>query len=137
MSSHSIALSPMQKISHMHGGQLKNVGLSIFCLLSVCYLSVDCQKFIPNYLLNHWSDWNTFLHNLEKICILEFYHLGLVINITPLGQAPWVDSEPNNFWPTVFVLFLQKLNLYSLALSWQNFDFFQGKMRPDSEKKSY
>jgi hypothetical protein len=37
----------------MDGGQLKNV-----CLLSVvCCLSV-CHEFVPNYLLNRWSDWD-------------------------------------------------------------------------------
>ena len=44
------------KISHMDGGQLKNVCLSVVCLLSVC-LSVVCDEFLPNYLLNHLSDW--------------------------------------------------------------------------------
>jgi hypothetical protein len=51
------------KISHLDGGQLKNV-----CLLSVC-LSV-CHEFVPNYLLNRWSDWaKFFLQKLEKMCI--------------------------------------------------------------------
>ena len=43
------------KISHMDGGQLKNVCLSVVCL-SVC-LSVVCDEFVPNYLLNRLSDW--------------------------------------------------------------------------------
>ncbi len=34
-----------------HGGQLKNVCLSLCCLLSVC------DEFIPNYLLNPLSDY--------------------------------------------------------------------------------
>ncbi len=35
----------------MDGGQFKNV------CLSVCLLSVVCDEFAPNYLLNRWSDW--------------------------------------------------------------------------------
>jgi hypothetical protein len=35
----------------MDGGQLKNVCLSV-CLSSVC------NEFVPNYLLNPWSDWH-------------------------------------------------------------------------------
>ena len=52
----------------MDGGQLKNVCLSV--CKCVCLLSVVCDKFVPNYLLNHWSDWAKFLlHKLEKMCI--------------------------------------------------------------------
>jgi hypothetical protein len=48
----------------MDEGRLKNVCLSVclsVCLLSVCCLSVVClsvcDEFVPNYLLNPWSDW--------------------------------------------------------------------------------
>jgi hypothetical protein len=29
--------------------------------LSVCLLSVVCGEFVPNYLLNRWSDWDTIV----------------------------------------------------------------------------
>ncbi len=57
----------------MDGGQLKNV-----CLLSVCLLSVVCHEFVPNYLLNPWSDWaKTFFTKTRenvylRILILKF-----------------------------------------------------------------
>jgi hypothetical protein len=35
----------------MDGSQLKNVCLSVVCLLSVC------DEFVPNYLLNRLGDW--------------------------------------------------------------------------------
>jgi hypothetical protein len=60
------------KISQMDGGQLKNV-----CLLSVC-LSVVCHEFVPNYLLNPWSDLDKFFftktrENVKlRIFILKF-----------------------------------------------------------------
>ena len=46
----------------MDGGQLKNVCLSVVCLLSVVcgLLSVVCHEFVPNYLLHPWSDWAKF-----------------------------------------------------------------------------
>ena len=53
-----------------------SVCLSVVCLLSVC-LSV-CDEFVPNYLLNHWSDWakNFFTKTREnvylRISILKF-----------------------------------------------------------------
>ena len=56
----------------MDGGQLKNV-----CLLSVCLLSV-CDEFVPNYLLNRWSDWAKFFFTKTRenvylrISILKF-----------------------------------------------------------------
>ena len=58
----------------MDGGQLKNVCLSVVCSLSVCLsvvcLSVVCDEFVPNYLLNPWSDCaKFFLQKLEKMCI--------------------------------------------------------------------
>ena len=43
--------------------------LSVVCLSVVC-LSVVCDEFVPNYLLNPWSDWaKFFLQKLEKMCI--------------------------------------------------------------------
>ncbi len=56
----------------MDGGQLKNV------CLSVCCLSVVCDEFVPNYLLNHWSNWakKNFTQTREnvylRILILKF-----------------------------------------------------------------
>ncbi len=46
----------------MDGGQLKNVCLLsvVCCLLYVVCLSVVCDEFVPNYLLNRWSDWAKF-----------------------------------------------------------------------------
>ena len=50
--------------------------LSVVCL-SVC-LSVVCDEFVPNYLLNPWSDWtkNFFTKTREnvylRILILKF-----------------------------------------------------------------
>ncbi len=39
------------------------------CLLYVC-LSVVCDEFVPNYLLNRLSDWaKIFSQKLEKMCI--------------------------------------------------------------------
>jgi hypothetical protein len=41
-----------------------SVQLSVVCCLSVC------NEFVPNYLLNRWSDWDKFfLQKLEKKCI--------------------------------------------------------------------
>jgi hypothetical protein len=66
----------------MDGGQLKNVCLlSVVCLsvcLSVCLLSV-CHEFVPNDLLNHWSDWAKFFFTKTRenvylrILILKFW----------------------------------------------------------------
>ncbi len=62
----------------MDGGQLKNVCLlSVVCCLSVVCLSV-CHKFVPNYLLNRWSDWPKFFFTKTRenvylrISILKF-----------------------------------------------------------------
>jgi hypothetical protein len=58
------------KFSLMDMGQLKNVCQSV-CLSSVC-LSV-CDEFVPNYLLNRWSDWREiFFIKLKKICFCIF-----------------------------------------------------------------
>jgi hypothetical protein len=41
------------------------------CLLSVC-LSV-CDEFVPNYILNPWSDWAKTRENVYlRILILKF-----------------------------------------------------------------
>ncbi len=51
----------------MDGGQLKNV-----CL------SVVCDEFVPDYLLNRWSDWAKFFFTKTRenvylrILILKF-----------------------------------------------------------------
>ncbi len=57
----------------MDGGQLKNVCLSVVCL------SVVCDEFVPNYLLNPWSDWAKFFFKKTRennvylrILILKF-----------------------------------------------------------------
>ena len=47
------------------------------CCLSVC-LSVVCDEFVPNYLLNPWSDWAKFFFTKTRenvyfiISILKF-----------------------------------------------------------------
>ena len=62
-----------------------SVCLSVCCLSVVC-LSV-CDEFVPNYLLNHWSDCakNFFTKTREnvylRILILKFR-----------GQDPWVKA---------------------------------------------
>ena len=61
----------------MDGGQLKNVCLSVCCLSVVC-LSVVCHEFVPNYLLNRWSDWDKIFFTKTRenvylrISILKF-----------------------------------------------------------------
>ncbi len=66
----------------MDGGQLKNVCLSVVCL------SVVCHEFVPNYLLNYWSDWakKFFTKTREnvylRISILKFR-----------GQDPRVKAQ--------------------------------------------
>jgi hypothetical protein len=56
---------------------LSVVCLSVVCLSVVC-LSVVCDEFVPNYLLNHWSDWaNIFFTKTRenvylRILILKF-----------------------------------------------------------------
>jgi hypothetical protein len=56
----------------MDGGQLKNVCLSVVCLLSVC------DEFVPNYLLNRWSNFAKFFFTKTRenvylrILILKF-----------------------------------------------------------------
>ena len=60
--------------------------LSVCCLLSVvccllsvvcCLLSVVCDEFVPDYLLNRWSDWDNFFTKTGenvylRILILKF-----------------------------------------------------------------
>ena len=43
--------------------------LSVVCLSVVC-LSVVCDEFVPNYLLNPWSDWAKFFFTKtrENVC---------------------------------------------------------------------
>ena len=51
--------------------------MSVCCLLSVVCLSV-CDEFVPNYLLNRWSDWAKFFFTQTRenvylrISILKF-----------------------------------------------------------------
>jgi hypothetical protein len=61
------------KISHMDGGQLKNVCLSVVCcLLSVvCLLSVTSSSPIIFWTLG-LIGLKFFLQKLEKMCIWEF-----------------------------------------------------------------
>ncbi len=67
----------------MDGGQLKNV-----CLLSVvCCLSVVCDEFVPNYLLNPWSDWGKFFFTKTR----ENVYLRILI-LKFRGQDPRVKA---------------------------------------------
>ena len=70
----------------MDGGQLKNVCLSVCCRLSVC-LSV-CDKFVPNYLLNRWSDWAKFFFTQTR----ENVYLRILI-LKFRGQDPRVKAS--------------------------------------------
>ncbi len=76
---HSFSPSHMQKKkkiknSHMDGGQLKNVCLSVVCLSVVCLSVVCCLCRVRPQLSLAQSDigLNFFLQKLEKICIWEF-----------------------------------------------------------------
>ena len=53
----------------MDGGQLKNV--------CVCVCLSVCHDFVPNYLLNVWSDWDkkNYTKTRENV-YLEFLILG-------------------------------------------------------------
>jgi hypothetical protein len=66
----------------MDRGQLKNV-----CLLSVVCLSVVCDEFVPNYLLNHWSDWANFFFTKTR----ENVYLRILI-LKFRGQDPRVKA---------------------------------------------
>ncbi len=71
----------------MDRGQLKNVCLlSVVCCLSVCCLSV-CDEFVPNYLLNRWSDWAKFLFTKTR----ENVYLRILI-LKFRGQHPRVKA---------------------------------------------
>jgi len=59
------------KISHMDGGQLKNVCLSVVCLSVVCLLSVTSSSPIIFWTLG-LIGLKFFLQKLEKMCIWEF-----------------------------------------------------------------
>jgi hypothetical protein len=73
----------------MDGGQLKNVCLLSVCLLSVvcCMLSVFCDEFVPNYLLNHLSDWAKFFFTKTR----ENVYLWILI-LKFRGQQPRVKA---------------------------------------------
>ena len=64
----------------MDGGQLKNVCL--FLLSVVC-----CHEFVPNYLLNHWSDWAKFFFTKTR----ENVYLRFLI-LKFRGQDPRVKA---------------------------------------------
>jgi hypothetical protein len=66
----------------MDGGQLK---MSV-CLSSVCCLSV-CNEFVPNYLLNLWSDWHEMFFTKTR----ENVYLGILI-LKFRGQHPRVKD---------------------------------------------
>ena len=57
--------------------------LSVVCL-SVCCLSV-CDEFVPNYLLNPWSDWAKIFFTKTR----ENVYLRILI-LKFRGQDPWV-----------------------------------------------
>ncbi len=83
----------------MDGGQLKNV-----CLLSVCCLSVVCDEFVPNYLLNPWSDWaKLFFTKTRENVYLRF-------------ELQFLSNRLKKY-------IFSKINLFSWALSRRNFDF--------------
>ncbi len=58
------------------------------CLLSVvcCVLSV-CHEFVPNYLLNRWSDWAKFFFTKTR----ENVYLRILI-LKFRGQDPRVKA---------------------------------------------
>ena len=68
------------KISHMDGGQLKNVCLAVVCCLSVCLsvclLSVCLLSVMSSSPIIFWTvgliGLNFFLQKLEKMFIWEF-----------------------------------------------------------------
>jgi hypothetical protein len=60
--------------------------LSVVCCLSVCLLSV-CHQFVPNYLLNHWSDWAKFFFTKTR----ENVYLRILI-LKFRGQDPRVKA---------------------------------------------
>ncbi len=55
--------------------------------LSVCCLSVCCHEFVPNYLLNHWSDWAKFFFTQTR----ENVYLRILI-LKFRGQDPRVKA---------------------------------------------
>ncbi len=69
----------------MDGGQFKNVCLLSVVCLSVC-LSV-CHEFVPNYLLNRWSDWAKFFFTKTR----ENVYLRILI-LKFRGQCPRVKA---------------------------------------------
>ncbi len=90
----------------MDGGQLKNVCLSVCCLLSVCH------EFIPNYLLNLWSDWAKIFFTKTR----ENVYLRILI-LKFRGQDPRVKAlgyilAPNQLWATILVQSSQKVYFF-------------------------
>ena len=60
--------------------------LSVVCLSVVCLLSV-CDEFVPNYLLNHWSDWAKIFFTKTR----ENVYLRILI-LKFRGQDPRVKA---------------------------------------------
>jgi hypothetical protein len=52
-----------------------------------CLLSVVCDEFVPNYLLNRWSDWAKFFLTKTR----ENVYLGILI-LKFRGQHPRVKA---------------------------------------------
>ncbi len=61
--------------------------LSVCCLSVCCLLSVVCHEFIPNYLLNPWSDWAKFFFTKTR----ENVYLRISI-LKFMGQHPRVKA---------------------------------------------
>ncbi len=60
--------------------------MSVCCLSVVCLLSV-CDKFVPNYLLNPWSDWAKIFFTKTR----ENVYLRILI-LQFRGQDPRVKA---------------------------------------------
>ncbi len=55
--------------------------------MSVCLLSVVCHEFVPNYLLNRWSDWSKLFFTKTR----ENVYLGILL-LKFSGQHPRVKA---------------------------------------------
>ncbi len=61
--------------------------LSVCCLSVVRLLSVVCDEFVPNYLLNRWLDWAKFFFTKTR----ENVYLRILI-MKFRGQDPRVKA---------------------------------------------
>jgi hypothetical protein len=63
------------------------IWMGVSSKMSVCLLSVACDEFVPNYLLNHWSDWakNFITKTRENV------YLGILI-LKFRGQRPRIKA---------------------------------------------